>query len=183
MKEFILNIDENKRKKLMIVLAILLILNIFLILIFSIDLKSNDSVNILRINEESVKTNIKITSKPILYSETNINEFLGNYIKLNLEIENANKTNLNIIPINFSLTDKNKFVIATSNYAFKNEMQLHDKTIKPKEKIRGSLFFSLVSDIENNTKEIEDAIKKTVYLKVSVIDKNNLKKDYYLEIN
>ncbi len=192
----LLNMDKKIRKNLVILMIVLINILLFLGLILAIlsdkskfnngYTASNDEV--LKIREYDTQIALKVTSKPKIYIDNTSYMAQGDYISINLELENISEKKLTLMPINFSLLDKNKNVLATSNYTYQNDQQIHNRIIEPKRKIRGSLFFSSVKD--SASAKTEDLIKEVSYLKISVIsqeqknndDLENEREDYYLII-
>lgn len=128
MKDIILKMDDSKRKKLIIIISCLIIFNIVIGCIFAFNLnsKSNNGYtalkgDILKVKEIDTEIKIKVTSKLEIFSDLKNVNFSEDFVKLNLEIENLGEKKLDLRKINFALVDKNKNVIATSNYAYQND--------------------------------------------------------------
>lgn len=193
MKDIILKMDDSKRKKLIIIISCLIIFNIVIGCIFAFNLnsKSNNGYtalkgDILKVKEIDTEIKIKVTSKLEIFSDLKNVNFSEDFVKLNLEIENLGEKKLDLRKINFALVDKNKNVIATSNYAYQNDQQIHNKFLGGNKKIRGSLFFDFVKDKASLNEELEKEVEKVNYLKVSVEVKDkkheSAMEDYYLSL-
>ncbi len=193
MKDIILKMDDSKRNKLIIIISCLIIFNIVIGCLFAFNLnsKSNNGYtalkgDILKVKERDTEIKIKVTSKLEIFSDLKNVNFSEDFVKLNLEIENLGEKKLDLRKINFALVDKNKNVIATSNYVYQNDQQIHNKFLEENKKIRGSLFFDFVKDKASLNEELEKEVEKVNYLKVSVEVKDkkheSAMEDYYLSL-
>ncbi len=124
----------------------------------------------LKVNEIGGIFNLKVLSPPERYVSTEQFLFKGNYIRLQVEIDNRDSLKLALSIVNFSLLDSSKQEIATSNLFFPNTFSgILKDDIPARESKTGYIYFEADKDDKGVSDAKQSTIDNAYYLEVSVM--------------